>query len=542
MSGLLDAAWRLAGNLGRATRRAWLWAALPRSGGFWLEVRLAPPLAELRLPGFGLGREPGLSLLELLQTLERAARDPQVVGVLLRFEGAPRGLAQALALRRAVDAVRAAGKPVAAWGATLGAAELVVASGAGRLWLPESGALLLVGLRAESFFLRGLLQRLGVRPEVMRVGSHKTAAEALTREGMSPEQREQTEALLDDLYAQLVDAVARGRALDPAAVRACIDRGPFLAPAAAEAGLIDACLYPDELEAALESLAPTPAPTGPGTHRVRRVAAPVYWSLRARDTAWRPLWRSLPRVAYVVAAGPIWQGSGLRGVASERLRGLLERLGDDEGVAGVVLRLETPGGDGVASDLLWRAVQQLRQQKPVVVSMGEVVASGGYFLAAAADSVFAEASTLTGSIGVVGGKLNLEQLYERVGVRKESVERGARAGMLSETRGFTPDERGALREQMQSLYDRFVRKVAEGRHLGVSEVERAAQGRVWSGQRAQGLGLVDALGGPLEALGELRRRAGLGEGERALLEVHPRAPRLAGLRALAGLGLRPGID
>ena len=537
----LDPAWRLAGNLGRSARRAWLWAAVPRSGGFWLDLRLAPPLAEQRLPTFGLGREPGLSLLELLQTLERAARDPQVAGVLLRFEGAPRGLAQALAVRRAVDALRAAGKPVAAWGATLGTAELVVASGASRLWLPESGALLVVGLRAESFFLRGLLERLGVRPEVLRVGSHKTAAEALTRESMSPEQREQTEALLDDLYAQLVEAVAGGRALDPALVRACIDRGPFTAPAAAEAGLIDACLYPDEIEAALEDLAATPPPAGPGAHRVRRVAGPVYWALRVRDTAWRPMRRGLPRIAYVVAAGPIWHGSGLRGVASERLRPLLERLGEDEGVAGVVLRIESPGGDGVASDLLWRAVQRLRQEKPVVVSMGEVAASGGYFLAAAADAVFAEASTLTGSIGVVGGKLNLEAIYERVGVHKEAVERGARAGMLSETRGFTPEERGAMREQMQSLYDRFVRKVAEGRHLGVSEVERAAQGRVWSGRRAQGLGLVDALGGPLEALGELRRRAGLREGERALVEVHPRAPRLASLRVLVGLVLGPGI-
>ncbi len=538
---LLEPVARLAGNVGRMLRRAWLWAAVPRRGGFWLDLRLTPPLAEQRLPGFGLGREPGLSLLELLQALERAARDPQVVGVLLRFEGAPQGFARALALRRAVDAVRATGKPVAAWGATLGTAELLAASGASRLWLPESGALLLVGLRAEGLFLHGLLERLGVRPEVLRVGSHKTGAETLTRESMSPEQREQTEALLDDLYEQLVAAVAGGRGLDPAAVRACIDRGPFTAPAAAEAGLIDACLYPDEIDAALEALAPTPPPEGPGAHRVRRVAGSTYWALRARDTAWRPLWRGLPRLAYVVAAGPIWHGSGLRGVASERLRGLLERLGEDEGVAGVVLRLDSPGGDGVASDLLWRAVQQLRQEKPVVVSMGEVAASGGYFLAAAADAVFAEASTLTGSIGVLGGKLNLEAIYERVGVRKEAVERGARAGMLSETRGFTPDERGALREQMQSLYERFVRKVAEGRHLEVSAVERVAQGRVWSGRRAQGLGLVDALGGPLEALRELRRRAGLAEDERALVEVHPRPPRWAGLRALAGLVLGPGM-
>jgi protease-4 len=217
------------------------------------------------------------------------------------------------------------------------------------------------------------------------------------------------------------------------------------------------------------------------------------------------------------------------------VRKLLDALGRDGGVRGVVLRIDSPGGDGLASDLLWRAVSQLAREKPVVASMGDVAASGGYYLASAADAVFAEAGTLTGSIGVVGGKPNLEGLYRRIGVARDAVERGARAGLLSEARGFTPDERAALREDMASLYGTFVARVAEGRGLSTQAVERVAQGRIWSGARAQALGLVDAIGGPLEALRETRRRAGLRDGERALIELHPRTSALAGLRWLRQL-------
>jgi protease-4 len=176
-----------------------------------------------------------------------------------------------------------------------------------------------------------------------------------------------------------------------------------------------------------------------------------------------------------------------------------------------------------------------RKDKPVVVTLGDVAASGGYYLAAAGDTVLAEAGSLTGSIGVVGGKLDVSGLYERLGIGRDSVERGARAGLASETRGFTPDERGALREEMRALYELFVDRVAEGRGLPRDQVARAAQGRIWSGERARSLGLVDALGGPLEALREVRRRAGIPATQRVLVEVHPRLPRWEGLRGLLGL-------
>jgi protease-4 len=305
--------------------------------------------------------------------------------VLLRFSGALLGFAQALSLRRAIDALRSAGKPVAAWAERLDAHEYLVASAASRLWLAPVGELFLVGLRFDGLYLRGLLDRLDVKADVIRIGSHKSAAEHFTRDSMSAEEREQLEALIDDLFGELSARIAAGRTLEPAAVGALVDRGPFRAAVAAEVGLSDGCLYPDELQEALEALTPVPPGDRPGPRRVRLIEAAAYHALRARDVGWRPLFRELPRIAYVVAHGAIHRGSGARGIASDSVRRLLESLGRDDDVRGVVLRIDSPGGDGLASDLLWRAVSQLAREKPVIASMGDVAASGGYYVACAAD-------------------------------------------------------------------------------------------------------------------------------------------------------------
>ena len=526
MAGVRGFASRLGSNAARALRQGTARVLLPR-GRWWLRIRVPAPLPELA-PSVLLGREPTLSLLDVLQVLRSAARDPRVAGALVRFEGPLGGLARAQALRRGLAEVRAAGKPALVWADRLGAEELVAASGASRLWLPESGSVLLVGVRLQSFFLRGLLDRLGVRAEVVRVGDYKSAGEMLTREGMSAESREQLEALGEDLFETLVQEIADGRGIGADRVRELVDRGPFSARAACELGLADGCLYPDELEAELLRLAPDVGEPD----AVPLVDASTYLAVRASDPGWRPLLRELPRVAYVVASGPIHGGRSWRGVASDAYRGLLERLRRDERVRGIVLRVESPGGDAVASDLLWRALRHVGESKPVVASMGDVAASGGYFLAAGAHAILAERASLTGSIGVVGGKLDLSRLYERLGVTKEVVERGARAGLLAEERGFTPDERRAVRQEMSALYGLFVDRVATGRNLSRDAVHEAGRGRVWSGGRARELSLVDALGGPLEALEELRRRAGIGLGDPLVIETHPRVPRLLSLRGV----------
>jgi protease-4 len=535
MAQALRVARRFGANLARAARRLAARGALPRDQGVWIAVQIGPLLDELAPAHWPWTRDEAQSLLDVLRVLEQAGEDPGVDGVLLRFAGSPSGWSRVASLRRAILRVRERGKPTVAYADVLDAEGLLAASAADRLWLPESGQIMLVGLRLEGFFLRGLLDRLSVQPEVIRIGDHKSAGERFTRASMSPEEREQLEDLADDWFDELVEGIARGRGLDPAAVRDRVDRGPYTARAAVEAGLADACLYPDEIERELEALAPLPPDARPGPRRVRLVDAAVYHALRVGDPGWRPLLTGLPRVAYVVARGMIHRGHGPRGIASDSLRGLLERLRREEEVRSVVLRLDTPGGEPLASDLIWRQIQVLTREKPVVVSMGDVVASGGYYLAAGADAIWAEAGTLTGSIGVVGGKLNLAGLYERVGLAKDGVERGARAGVLSEARGFTPDERKALRGDFAAAYALFLDRVARGRGLSLEAVDRVARGRVWSGVRARRLGLVDGLGGPLEALREARRLAGLTPDERVLLDVHPRLPSLPRLALLRQL-------
>jgi protease-4 len=518
------AARRLAARSAEGLRAALARHALPRSP-FFVRMRLDGSLPELTSRARDRAT-PG-SLLEALLALDAAGRDPRVAGLLLEIGVSPSGWSGVQSLRRALQALRARGKVVAVHAESLDASGLLLASAADRIWLPETGQLHLVGLRAENLYLHELLSRLGVRADVVRIGSHKTAAEVLTRSDMSPEQREQQEALLDDLFESLVEGVAAGRGLAPDAVRALVDRGPFVARAAQEAGLVDACLYPDQLDAALAELAPA---RSDGPRVAPRVDARVYAALRPRCTFHLGSGAD-PGLAYVVAEGAISRG-GLRGVSADALRACLDGLREAPEVRGVALRIESPGGDALASDLLWRSVERLTREKPVVATLGDVAASGGYYLACAADAIYAESGSLTGSIGVVGGKLDLSHLYRQLGIAREGVERGARAGMLSEARPLRADERSALRTGMAALYEAFVERVARGRHLAHDAVARAAEGRVWSGRRALEQGLVDALGGPLEALRELGRRAGLAAGESTALRVLPRAPSFAGLRSL----------
>jgi protease-4 len=521
---------RLAANGSRALRRLGASSVLPAESGHWLHFELGDALPESS-GGFGPGRRPHLGLMDWLRTLARGGDDPRVAGCTIELRGTALSFAQALSLRRGIEAFRACGKPVAVWAESLTAAQYLALSAADRIWLAPGGNLFLVGLRTERFFLRDLLERLDIKPEVVHIGEFKSAGDMLTRAGMSEREREQIEAWQSDLFDELVDGIAQGRGLAPERVRALIDEGPFPVAAAQEAGLVDGALHADEVERALEPLAPLPPPGLGGARRVVPVDAVAYWALEVADPGWQPLDHDLPTLAYVLATGGVHRGAGARGIASQTMGKLLDELREEPGVRGVALRIDSPGGDALASDLLYRSVERLRREKPVVVSMGDVAASGGYYMAAAADAVYAETGTITGSIGVVGGKLNIGGLYERMGVAKEAIQKGARAGLLSEARGFTPDERAAVRREMEAIYGTFLDRVAAGRQISRKGLEKLAQGRIWSGRRAQSLGLVDFVGGPLDALEDLRRRAGLGEAESFILTTLPRALRIPELVA-----------
>jgi protease-4 len=339
---------------------------------------------------------------------------------------------------------------------------------------------------------------------------------------MSETQREQLEAWQGRLFESLVATVAEGRGVSEARVRAWIDEALHPARAALEIGMLDGLCYADELEAKAR-----PAEGGTGRPRVRvvrHVDAERYLALdvRAWEGARSPAGPA-PDVAYWVLAGSIGR-AGRSGVALDAFETLAESLRIDDDVRAVVLRVDSPGGDALVSDLMHRAVTRLREEKPVVASFADVAASGGYYLATAADQILAEAGSLTGSIGVVGAKVDLSRLYARLGIVKESVAHGARSGLFSEASGMGAPERRALRRELGEIYDIFLRRVADGRGLDPAEVERVAEGRVWSGAAARELGLVDGLGGPLEALASARRRAGLAAFEHPRLRVLPRPP------------------
>jgi protease-4 len=535
MNPLISLPQRQLQNLVQIGRHAARWLALSRGGPLWIEVQLRGGLSEYSSSGSLVSAsEPSLGLLDLLRMLEIAGADANVVGVVLRMDGGSAGWSGAVALRRALIAFRARGKKIVAWGSGFDMLHFYIASVCDRIWLPATGNVGLMGLRSEHFYLRDMLDKLDVVPEVVRVGKFKNAGEPLTRSSMSDEQREQIDAWQSDVFDELVAGIAEGRSLAREEIRKLIDRGPFIAKAAIDAGLVDGCLYPDELQSALTGLETA------GEHETheddssdaRVVKAPNYFALSRDASGWQPLFEEMPSIAYVVLAGNVGLGNRRRGIAAERFGALLEDLRGRSSVCGVVLRVDSPGGDAAASELLYRSVQQLALEKPVVVSMADVAGSGGYFLAAPAHSILAESVTITGSIGVVGGKINMAGLYRKLGVAKDTVERGARAGLYAEDRGFTDEERTAVADSMGAIYDIFVDRVSEGRGLSRDAVRSVAEGRIWSGRAALSVGLVDGLGGPLEALADVRRRVGLADHEHCGVDQYPRRSPIQGLRQL----------
>jgi protease IV len=403
-----------------------------------------------------------------------------------------------------------------------GTLEVYLASACSRIALSPAGELNFLGLWADSLFLRGSLDKLRIEPSFLAAGRYKSAAEAWTEVEHSPAAREAVETLLDGFYAQIIGGVAAARGLAPDAVRALVDESPLSPERARAAGLVDLVEYPDELRERLES----------ETGTTRWVDLAEYG--RAAERRARARSRR-GEIAVVFAQGTILRGAGgidpwtgARFLGPEGVGATLAELAEDDRVRAVVLRVDSPGGSAVASDLLSRRVERLRARKPVVVSMSDVAASGGYYLAAKASRILAEPGTLTGSIGVVAGKLATGRFErELLGATRDPLARGANAGIYSSSRPFDERERALLERRIAEIYERFLALVAEGRSLSRPAVESAAQGRVWTGEDALRFGLVDALGGLDDAVAVARELAGLSADEGALRFY----PRVRGWRA-----------
>jgi len=498
-----------------------------------LDLRPSLPEAEVLDPLAALGGTPTLELGELVLALERAAADPRVAGLLARLDATSHGFAVAQELRDAVGRFAAGGRFASAWADSFG--ELApgnegyyIATAFDEIALQPGGMLGLTGLIAEVPFIRPLLDRLGIEPAIVRRSDYKTALDFATERGLTPAHAETLNSLLDTLYGELVAAIAAGRGLAAEAVERLIDGGPHDAAAALGQGLVDRLAYRDEVEQ--EAL----AAAGGGAELV-----PVATYAEATaDDATDPA----AVAALIVGQGMIERGSAGfdQLIGADDLALALDQAREDDAIDAVVLRLDTGGGSAVGSETVGRAVQLLREAgKPVVVSMGNAAASGGYWIAMGASHIVAQPATLTGSIGVIAGKPVLAEAWAALGVNWAAVERGRNAGFLSLNRPFDSLGRERLEASVDSLYQRFKLGVAEGRGLSLAAVEALAQGRVWLGAQALERGLVDELGGLAEARAAAGRLLALAPEDALELRRYPPPP--SRLERLVGLADQPWL-
>ncbi len=481
----------------------------------------------------GLFAEIQPSLDKALQRIDAAAEDADVDALWLRIEPLAVGRAKLHELRSAIARFRKSGKPVYAELSAGDGSQYLLAAACSEVVMPPGGMLLVPGVRAEVTFYKGLLDKLGIQFDMLQMGKYKGAAEPYTRSEMSPPLRESIEALVDDAYASLATAIAEGRGMKDYKVKTLIDEGLFTAQSARAARLIDHVLYPDQFEEQLRKQLKADELNVVTDYKKKKIDTDfsglsglmkmmqLFTGGKAEKTV-----KADKRIAVVYAVGPITLGksaSDLFGdsyVGSSTVVKALRTAADDEKVVAIVLRIDSPGGSAVASDLIWR--ETVRIKKPIVASMGDVAASGGYYIAMGADRIVAAPDTVTGSIGVVGGKVVLGGLFDKVGVTTEVIARGANSGAFSSTTPFSPEERRAMQKMLQAVYRQFVGKAAQGRKMPAGELEKLAQGRVWTGRAALKNGLVDQLGTLGDAVAAARKAAGVKPDEEVDLLILPK--------------------
>ncbi len=473
-----------------------------------------PEKAPVEIPFLSQG--PGLTVSNVWMAFRKAAADSHIKAIVFEPESLGVGWAKLEELRHDIEEFRKSGKPVFAYLHTPGTREYYAASAADRIYMGPDDEVYLKGLRAELMYFKDTLDKLGVTVDVEHAGKYKDFGDQFTRTNMSPETREVITSLVDSLYNDLVSGIATGRKKTNAQVTDIIDQGLFLAPQLQKAGMIDELCYEDQMWEELQGR----------LHGgdLKRVKAETYVRVPPEQAG---LTRGKSRIALVIGEGDIIRGdpdnptedeASLTAVGFSRL---LQQVGNDSSIRGVIVRIDSPGGESSASDDIWRAMNLLSKKKPMVISMSDAAASGGYYMAMTGDPIVAYPGTETGSIGVVFGKPNLHGLYDKIGITKDGIERGKYAGIDSDYSSLTPDERQKLREGIDANYEDFVSKVAAGRHRPVGQIEPVAQGRVWLGSQAKTVGLVDEVGGLDTAVTMIKKKANIPAAENVLIEAYP---------------------
>ncbi len=485
------------------------------------------PLAK----AFGIN-QPG-SFTELLTNLRKAKVDSRVGAVLLDIGFTDIGWGKADELRRAIADFRTSGKPIYSFTELGMNKEYYIASATEKIYMPPTGDLYVNGFAANAMFYRGSLDKLGVTPDVIKIGKYKNAPDQYTEKEMTDGQREVINAILDDLYGRLVTSVAKERKLDADNVKAIIDSAPHRATKAKELGLIDGAKYRDEVYEELRKKLGYKE-----GDELRTISDSDYSEITPASLSLN----NGSRVAVIYASGAINTGRsansplGGTSVGSDTIVESLKQATDDDSIKAIVLRVDSPGGSALASDIMWHSIENAKKKKPVVVSMADYAASGGYYISCNANKIIAEPSVLTGSIGVFLGKPNIKNLYDWLGVSNEYVLRGKNAGLFRETESWTEEERAKFQEQANSIYyTDFVPKVAKGRNMTTEAVNAIGQGHVWTGEQAKKNGLIDDFGGLEKAIEVAKGLAKIPAGEEVSRVALPKAPSF--FEALMGGGL-----
>jgi protease-4 len=463
------------------------------------------------------------SLHKVVERIDRAAKDDKIGGIVLRLQSPSLGSGTIGELRAAVARARKAGKKVYALVDDITNGDYLLATACDEIIMPPPGSVTISGVRAEVTFYKDLLDKLGVKADLLQVGDFKGAAEPVTRSEMSPEFRQQFESVIDDLYNHMVDTIAAERRVDRGRVKDLLDLGLFTAQQAKEAGLIDRVAYEDEFRAALKDQTKSDEIKLADDYGKQKVDVDfsglggmmkLMEMMAGGGSAKRG--GKGKKIAIVYAVGVIMPGESASGLFDATLGGetlvkALREAEEDDKVAAIVLRVNSPGGSALASDLVWREVTRIK--KPIVASMGDMAASGGYYISMGADKILAEPRTLTGSIGVVGGKMALGGLFNKVGIKTEVISRGKNSGWESMDQPFSSSEREAWLAVMKDIYKQFTTKAADGRKMELTKLESLAQGRIYTGRQAVINKLADQLGTLDDAVAEAKKLAGIEEGE-----------------------------
>eukprot|EP00250_Pteridium_aquilinum_P028242 c36833_g1_i1 orf=173-2296(-) len=462
----------------------------------------------------------GLSLPQVCQNLMKAAYDPRIAGVYLQIEPLDCGWAKIEEIRRHVLFYKKSGKFIVSYMTVGGEKEYYLARTCEELYVPPGAYVTLYGLKVQATFLGGVLEKVGVEPEVQRIGKYKSAGDLISRKDMSEENREMLTALLDDIHSNWLEEVARLNGKIKEDVANLLNEGVFEIQKLKEGGWITDIKYDDEVEKMLKERLDVKEDKKLPLVDNKKYSRVQPWTLNLSG--------SKNQIAILRAVGSISRAKGGiniggDGIVSDQFIEQIRQVRDGKNFKAVVLRIDSPGGDALASDLLWRELRLLAAKKPLVASMVDVAASGGYYMAMAASTIVAEELTLTGSIGVVTGRFSLEKLYERIGYTKEVISRGKFAELDAEQRPLRPDEKEFFAKSAQEAYRKFRDKAALSRSMEIEKMEEVAQGRVWTGKAARERGLVDTIGGMSKAVAIAKQKVGISQETKvSLIEISKR--------------------